>query len=363
MKKRFSMILSVLLILALLAACGTAAAPAETPAEAPEETPAAAPAETPAEETAEVELPEETVEEPAEPVTIRLGGLKGPTSIGLVKLLEDAKNGETVNNYEFTMAAAADELTPKLLKGELDVLAVPANLASILYNRSEGGVKMIAVNTLGVIYIVEKGSEEIHSLEDLRGKTIYATGKGTTPEYALTYLLSQSGLDIEKDVTMEWKSEPTEVVATISTMDTAVAMLPQPFVTVAGTKVDGLRTALDLTQEWESLDNGSSFITAGLVVRADFAEENPEALRVFLEEYKASTDYVNANTADAAVLVEQYDIVNAKIADIAIPYCNIVCIPGEAMQTMLSGYLQVLFDQNPASVGGALPEEDFYWLG
>ena len=184
------LILSVLLILALLAACGTAAAPAETPAEAPEETPAAAPAETPAEETAEAELLEETVEEPAEPVTIRLGGLKGPTSIGLVKLLEDAKNGETVNNYEFTMAAAADELTPKLLKGELDVLAVPANLASILYNRSEGGVKMIAVNTLGVIYIVEKGGEEIHSLEDLRGKTIYATGKGTTPEYALTYLLS-----------------------------------------------------------------------------------------------------------------------------------------------------------------------------
>ncbi len=363
MKKRFGMILSVLLVLALLAACGTTAVPAETPVAAKEETPVENPAETAENETAEAELLEETADVAVEPVTIRLGGLKGPTSIGLVKLLEDAKNGETVNEYEFTMAAAADELTPKLLKGELDILAVPANLASILYNRSEGGVKMIAVNTLGVIYIVEKGGESINSLEDLRGKTIYATGKGTTPEYALTYLLAQSGLDIENDVTMEWKSEPTEVVATISAMDNAVAMLPQPFVTVAGTKVDGLRTALDLTQEWENLDNGSSFITAGLVVRTDFAKENPEALRVFLEEYKASTDYVNANTEDAAVLVEQYDIVNAKIAEKAIPYCNIVCIPGEEMQTMLSGYLQVLYEQNPASVGGALPQEDFYWLG
>ncbi|MBO6013908.1 MAG: ABC transporter substrate-binding protein [Oscillospiraceae bacterium] len=362
MNKRFVMILSVLLAIVLLAACGTtAAAPAGT-VEEPEETPVSATAETSPEESAEAELPEEAAET-AEPVTIRLGGLKGPTSIGLVKLLEDAKNGETANEYEFTMAAAADELTPKLLKGELDILAVPANLASILYNRSEGGVKMIAVNTLGVIYIVEKGGESISSLEDLRGRTIYATGKGTTPEYALTYLLSQSGLDIEKDVTMEWKSEPTEVVATISTMDKAVAMLPQPFVTVAGTKVDGLRTALDLTQEWEDLDNGSTFITAGLVVRSDFAEENPEALRIFLEEYKASTDFVNANTAEAAVLVEQYDIVNAKIAEKAIPYCNIVCIPGEEMQTILSGYLQVLYEQNPASVGGALPQEDFYWPG
>ena len=364
MKKLFMILLTALLVLALFTGCGTGNTPAAAPAAEKAEEPAAVEAaETPAEVPADESASEETPEESAEPVTIRLGGLKGPTSIGLVKLLDDAAAGLTANNYEFTMAAAADELTPKLLKGELDVLAVPANLASILYNRSEGGVKMIAVNTLGVIYIVEKGGETINSLEDLRGKTIYATGKGTTPEYALTYLLAQSGLDIEKDVTMEWKSEPTEVVATISTMDSAVAMLPQPFVTVAGTQVESLRTALDLTKEWENLDNGSSFITAGLVVRSEFAEENPEALRVFLEEYKASTDYVNENTAEASVLVEQFDIVKAKIAEKAIPYCNIVCIPGEAMKTMLSGYLQVLFEQNPASVGGALPGEDFYWAG
>ena len=364
MKKTLSLILAALLTLALFSACGSApAAPAASEAPVVQESAENIPA--PAEET---ETPEsgteasQSAEQAEAPVTIRLAGLKGPTSIGLVKLLDDAKNGNTENTYEFTMAAAADEITPKLLKGELDVVAVPANLASILYNRSEGGVKMVALNTLGVIYIVEKGGETVNSLKDLSGKTIYATGKGTTPEYALTYLLAQNGLDIATDVTMEWKSEPTEVVAAISAMDNAVAMLPQPFVTVAGSKVDGLRTALDLTEEWEALDNGSSFITAGLVVRTAFAEEHPDALRSFLKEYEASASFANENTAEAAVLVEQYDIVSAKIAEKAIPFCNIVCIPGETMKTMLSGYLQVLYDQNPEAVGGALPGDDFYWV-
>ena len=171
-----------------------------------------------------------TVAEPAavtEPVTIRLGGLKGPTSMGMVKLLDDAENGLTVNKYDFTMAGSADELTPRFLKGELDILAVPANLGAVLYNNSNGAVKMIAINTLGVIYICEKNGNTINSLTDLKGKTIYATGKGSTPEYALRYLLAENGLDMDKDVTLEWKSEPTEVVALMASKDNAVAMLPQ----------------------------------------------------------------------------------------------------------------------------------------
>lgn len=294
-------------------------------------------------------------------VTLRLGGLKGATSIGMVKLLDDAEKGETNVNYDFTMAAAADELSPLMIQGKMDVLAVPANLAAVLYNKTEGKVQFAAINTLGVVYIVEKGGESIQSVSDLKGKTIYATGKGTTPEYALRYLLGQYGLDIEKDVTMEWKSEPTETVLAMKTQENAVAMIPQPFVTVAQGQVENLRVALDLTAEWNALDNGSQFITAGLIVRKEFAEQNPEAFKAFLEEYKASTEYVNNNVAEAAKLVEKYGIVKAAVAEKAIPHCNITYIDGDEMQTALEGYLTVLFDMNPAALGGKLPGEDFYY--
>lgn len=296
-----------------------------------------------------------------EPVTLRLGGLKGATSIGMVKLLDDAEKGETSVNYDFTMAAAADELAPLMIQGKMDVLAVPANLASVLYNKTQGKVQFAAVNTLGVVYVVEKGGETIQSVSDLKGKTIYATGKGTTPEYALRYLLSMHGLNMDTDVTMEWKSEPTETVAAMKMQENAVAMIPQPFVTVAQGQVENLRVALNLTKEWEALDNGSMFITAGLIVRKEFAEKNPDVFAAFLEEYKASTEYVNQNPAEAAQLVEKYGIVKAAVAEKAIPHCNITYIDGEEMKTALSGYLQVLFDMNPASVGGTLPGEDFYY--
>ena len=175
----------------------------------------------------------------AQPVTVRLGGLKGPTSMGMVKLLDDAESGATENGYEFTMAASANELTPQLVQGELDIVAVPANVAAILYNQTEGGVELLAAGTLGVLYMVEKGGETVTDVASLSGKTIYATGKGATPEYALTYLLSQHGLTLGTDVQVEWKSEPTEIVALMAEQENAVAMLPQPFVTVAQGQVEG----------------------------------------------------------------------------------------------------------------------------
>lgn len=296
-----------------------------------------------------------------EETTIRLGGLKGATSMGMVKLLDDAENGKTKSRIEFEMAASADELTPKLLKGEMDILAVPANLGAVLYNNSEGAVQFMAVNTLGLIYIVEKGEQTVNSWADLKGQTIYATGKGSTPEYALKYLLGQNGLDPEKDVTIEWKSEPTEVVAQMASQDAAIAMLPQPFVTVAQTQVENLNVVLDLTEEWKKLDNGSQLITAGLIVRKEFAEKYPEQLAVFLEEYKASTEYINENVEDGAALVEKYGIVKAAVAQKAIPYCNITYIDGKEMKTAVEGYLTILFEQNPKAVGGELPGDDFYY--
>lgn len=300
--------------------------------------------------------------ESAEKIIIRLGGLKGPTSIGMVKLLDDAEKGNTANAYDFTMAGSADELTPLLLKGELDVLAAPVNLGAVLYNKSEGAVQMAAINTLGIIYIVEKGGEEVTDMESLKGKTIYATGKGSTPEYALTYLLSQHGLTVGEDVLVEWMSEPTEIVAKMAAEDHTVAMLPQPYVTVARTQVEGLKVVLDLTEEWNKLGVDSRFLTAGLIVRKAFVEEHPEEFKTFLDEYKGSTEFVNSNIEDASALVEKYDIVKAPIAKKAIPECNIVCITGDEMKTATEGYLKVLSDLNPKSVGGKLPGEDFYYI-
>ena len=300
---------------------------------------------------------------PAERVTIRLGGLKGPTSMGMVKLLDDAENGGGQNDYTFTMAASANELTPQLVQGELDVLAVPANVAAILYNQTEGGVVTLAAGTLGVLYIVEKGGETVTDITSLNGKTIYATGKGATPEYALTYLLAQHGLTLGEDVQVEWKSEPTEIVAQMAQEDSAVAMLPQPFVTVAMGQVEGLRVALDLNATWDALDNGSRLITSVLVARKEFADAHPAALAAFLEDYSTSTDYANSDPAGAAVLVEKYGIVKAAVAEKALPQCNLVCIIGVDMKVAVSGYLQTLYDLKPEAVGGTMPADAFYWMG
>ncbi len=338
MKKILALLLALSLTAALCAGCGSTQ-----------------------EETQTTDTTNTTTQE--EDVTIRLGGLKGPTSMGMVKLLADNDAGTTTNHYEFTMAGSADELTPKMLQGELDILAVPVNLGSVLYNNSDGAVQLLAVNTLGVIYLVEKGGQTVTDWASLKGQTIYATGKGSTPEYALNYLLEENGLDPATDVTIEWKSEPTEIVAQMAAQDHVIALLPQPFVTVAQSKFEDLAISMDLTEEWDKLDNGSQLITAGLVVRTEFAKEHPQAVADFLEEYNASTAYVNENVAEAAQLVEQYDIVEAAVAEKAIPYCNIVCITGQEMMTSVQGYFQVLFDQNPQSVGGTLPGDDFYYLG
>ena len=295
-----------------------------------------------------------------ETASIRLGGLKGPTTMGMVKLLDDAENGKTKNSYSYQLAGTADELTPKMLRGELDIIAVPANLGAILHAKSGGEVQMLAVCTLGVLYLAEKGGEEIGSWEALRGRTVYATGKGATPEFALRYLLTQNGLDPDKDVNLVWKSEPTEVVAQMAMEERSCAMLPQPFVTVAKGQLENLRVAMDLTEEWNKAGTQGQLITAGLMVRRTFADEHPEQLQTFLEEYAASVQYVNEDSAEAAALVEKYGIVKAAVAEKAIPQCNIVCLTGEEMKTAAEGYLAVLFEQEPSSVGGALPGESFY---
>ena len=295
-----------------------------------------------------------------DPYTVRVAALKGPTAMGLVKLMSDDPQSADGPAYEFTLAASADEVTPLLMKGELDAACVPANLASVLYNQTEGEMVTLAINTLGVIYVVENGNA-VQSMADLKGKTIVASGKGSTPEYALRYLLSENGLDPDADVVIDWKSEHSECVSALATGAATIALLPQPYVTVAQSKIDGLRIALDLTEEWDALDNGSALLTGVVVARKDFVEAHPTAVATFLDDYAQSVEWANANTADAAALIGDYGIVEAAVAEKALPYCNIVCITGTEMKEKLSGYLQVLLDAQPDSVGGELPGDEFYY--
>lgn len=295
--------------------------------------------------------------------TATVAALKGPTAMGMVKMMSDDAASDSPL-YDFSIYASADEITPKLVQGELDIAAVPANLASVLYNNTEGQVQVLAINTLGVLYIVEDG-DTVQSVEDLKGKTIFASGKGSTPEYALNYMLTQNGIDPETDVTIEWKSEHSECVASLAATENAIAMLPQPFVTTAQAQSENLRVALDLTEEWDALqadsETPSTLVTGVVVARTAFAEEHPEVVSAFLDRYQESVDYVNSNVEEAAQMVGQYEIVTAEVAQKALPECNIVFIEGDEMKEKLSGYLSVLFEQNPQSVGGALPDDAFYF--
>ena len=298
-----------------------------------------------------------------EPAVIRIGGLKGPTSMGLVFLQEKADNGEAEGSYEFTMATAADELLPLMIKGELDIALIPANVAGVLYNKTEGGISVIDINTLGVLYMVS-GDESIDSMESLRGKTIYLTGKGTTPDYVLQYLLMANGID-SSECTLEYRSEATEVAALLAEQPQAVGLLPQPFVTVACAQNEALKVVMDMNEQWNMVqgENGSSMVTGVTVVCSAFLQEHPEAVRTFMKEHAASTQAISDDPDKGAELVAAAGIVAKEpIARTAIPKCNITYIDGEEMKQALSGYLQVLFEQDPAAVGGAMPEEDFYFI-
>lgn len=294
--------------------------------------------------------------------TFRIAGLKGPTTMGMVKLMSDAEAGETHQDYQVTMYGAADEVVPLLVKGDIDLAAIPANLAANLYNQTEGKVQVAAINTLGVLYVVTTG-DDVKSVEDLKEKTVYSTGKGTTPEYVLNYILKENGIDPEKDLTVEYKSEATEVAAALQAADEgAIAVLPQPYVTAAQSQIEGLNVALNLTEEWNKVSTDSDLVTGVLVASTEFIEQNEAAFEEFLKDYQASIEWVNSNTADAAELVAHYGIVaKAPLAQKALPACNITYVDGAEMKTKLSGYLQVLFDQNPKAVGGAMPGDDFYY--
>lgn len=330
-----------------LAACG-ATATSEAAAEATV-TPAPAVTEAPAEETDSAETADGA---------LRVAGLKGPTTMGLVNLMA----GEDAADYDFEMYGKADEIVPQLVKGELDAAAVPANLAATLYQKTNGAIEVACINTLGVLYVVENG-ETVNSVEDLKGKTIVTTGKGTTPEYVLRYILTENGVDPDNDVTFDFYSEATEALAQLQAGTSTIAMLPQPFVTSALAQVEGLRVALDMNEEWEKVA-GSKLVTGVLVARKDAVEADPARFAAFMDGYKASVEAANTDLENTAALCEQYGIVaKAALAQKALPNCNIVFETGDEMKTDLETYFNVLYAADPTSVGGQLPADDFYYAG
>ncbi len=292
---------------------------------------------------------------------VNMAVLKGPTAFGTLGLMDSNDKGQSKNKYNFTVSAAPDEVNGKIIKGEVDIAAVPANVASVLFNKTNGDVQMLAVNTLGTLYVVSKNIE-INSVSDLKGQTIYLYGQGSTPEFALNYILTQNGLDPKKDVTIEFKSEHAEAVATLASSETGIAVLPEPFVTNAKIKDTAIKTVLDLTSEWKKVGNGSELVMGCIVAKKTFIDENPQIVKDFLAEYKESIKKTETDVLAVAELSGKYDIIPAKVAEKAIPKCNIVYIDGEEMKTAVNGFFNVLFDMNPNSVGGTVPGDELYFI-
>jgi len=300
------------------------------------------------------------------PVTINIASLKGPTTMGLVGLMDEAAKGTAAEDYKVTMYASPDEVVPLVAQGSVDMALVPSNLAAVLYAKTKGTdaqISVMAINTLGVLNVVESG-DTVKSIADLKGKTVYLTGKGASPEYVMNYLLTQAGLTPGVDVDLQFLTEHTEVVAKLASTPGSIGVLPQPFVTIAEAKSPAIRTALDLTKEWAAVSPDSQLITGVVVVRNSFATQNPEAVAQFMTDYAASTEWVNAKPADAAPLIVAAGIVpDPALAEKAIPLCYITFVSGAEMKSSLSGYLQVLFNADPKSVGGSMPGDDFYFAG
>ncbi|MBO4422172.1 MAG: ABC transporter substrate-binding protein [Clostridia bacterium] len=291
---------------------------------------------------------------------IRVYTLMGPTGMGMAKLIADDKDGKTAQNYTFTVASAPDQISAEVIKGEFEIAAVPVNLASVLYNKTEGQIKVAAVNTLGVLYVLENGNA-INSVSDLKGQKIYATGQGATPEYTLRYILSKNGIDPDKDVTVEYMAEHAELATQMASGSVTLGMLPEPNVTSVLLNNGDVRIALDLTEEWKKVSD-TDLVQGVIIVSKKFADGHPQALKTFLEEYKASVEYVNGSADDASALIEAAGIVpKAAIAKKALPNCNIVFVSGDEMKASVSAMLGVLYESAPKSVGGKLPDDAFYY--
>lgn len=340
MKKFTKIIMSAVLAASLLMGCGKTPANTESQASS---------------QNTESQVPEEAT-------TIRVSALSGPTAMGMVKLMKDSADGTSKNTYEFgDLATDPSAFATAIVKGEVDICAIPSNLAANLYNKAEGKIMVIAANVYGVVDVVQRGENTIKAITDMKGKTVYATGQGAVPEYTLRYLLEENDLTID-DLNVVWCSDTTEALAKIKADASAIAMLPQPFVTAAASQVDDLTIALDLNAEWNKLFKDTPIITGCLIVRKEFAEKYPNQLKTFLEEYASSVKFTQENVDEAAELIAEAGIVKAvPLAKKALPFCNLTCLTGADLKTSVSSYLNIIYNYNAQAVGGKLPADDFYY--
>jgi len=293
---------------------------------------------------------------------ISIVALKGPTGMGLVDIMEKSENDEGALNYNISLADSPDDIVGKIISKEVDIAAVPSNLALTLYNRTEGQVQIVAVNTLGVLYIVENG-DTVNTMEDLKGRNLHVSGIGATPDFVLRYLLQENNLDIDRDLEVDFTLQNADLATALAQGDVDLALLPQPHVTTAMMRNEDLRIALDITKEYREASGTDSNLPMGAIIaQREFAENNKEALEKFLHEYKKSVDFVNSNQDEAAELIAKFEILpNPQVAKNAIPYSNIVFIDAMDIRSDLEEYYNILFNFEPKSIGGKMPQDDFYY--
>ena len=291
----------------------------------------------------------------SEQVQTNVGVLRGPSGMGMSYLMD-----KDDTNYIFTLAGAPEEITAGIISGSLDIAMVPTNLASTLYNVTNGEVNIIAVSTLGVLFVLD-ATGEIHEIEDLRGRTINISGQGAIPQFAFEHVLQSNGLIPGVDVNIIFNAEHTELAALMVAGNVEIGLLPQPFVTTVTNQNENIRIALDLTEEWESANPGSSMVQTAIIVRTEFLENHRDIVIQFLSDSAESVHFVNNNISEAAEIIGRLDIVPSQIAAQAIPRTNLVHITGGEMRRLVEGFLQVLYDANAMSVGGTLPSENFFF--
>lgn len=341
MKKLISILMVVAMLMTVLASCGDSANTGSTA----------------------------STESAAEKTTVKLATLAGPTGMGMSYMLDGSDNGTTLNKYQYDVCSGPDQITGKIVSGEYDIAALPTNAAATLYNKTKGKVQMLALNTLGVLYVLEKG-DSINTVADLKGKTVYVSGQGATPEYALTYLLEANGLKVGTDVTLDFTyAAHADLVAFAATGAADVVLLPEPTVTALLSKNSEMRVALNLNDVWsdavKDTDNADSVMSMGcVVVNTEFAKANPQAVKDFMTDYEASAAKVNEDHAAASEVIANLGITQAAgVALKALPRCNIVCITGEEMKNMVTPFFEVLYNANADSVGGAMPDDQLYYIG
>ena len=335
--KKTALLCALLILCMSLFGCGEAAAPAQVVSDA--------------------DLPHQgaVTEDP-----IRVYAISGPTGMGLVQLMDASDNGTAKGNYTFSLTTAPADIVGKLTSGQADIAAIPANLAATLYAKTNGNIQVLALNTLSNLYIVQTEEEQL-TLAGLAGKTIAMAGQGSTPEYVLKYILEANGLTDK--VTIQYYSEHSEVLSQLAAGKETIALLPQPFVTVAQDKLEDLIICVNVGDAWEATDSNAAMVMGCVVARKDFVEQNKDAVDLFLQEYLNSISYVSIHTEETAALVAKYGIMaSAELAEEALPSCGVAYISGATMRDALKPFLEILYEANPAAVGGALPDDGFYYI-